>query len=159
MKKILQIIATGGLVLLLSACGCQKKTAQETGGPQTAAPSEAPASQPESGIISSIKDAMGLGKKMECTYKIKMGDGTLESKTYVEGKKYKGTTVIEGKTQNSVFDGKVMYIWAEGEKTGMKFDVECMEGLQTETPPSDEAPTPPQYSKEPEDFEDAMDVY
>jgi hypothetical protein len=165
MKKILQIIATGGLVLLLSACGCQKKTSQETG-PQTAAPSETPASQPESGIISSIKDAFSSGKKMQCTFTEKQPgtQGDVKYTLYTDGKKnFKTQFAItaEGKitTMNSLMNqdnGGTMYSWNEGEKTGMKFTVACMKEVADNMPQGQNTPPPPTDTEDP--YQGATDV-
>src|SRR3990167_9560301 len=54
------------------------------------------------GVIGSIKDAMGLGKKMKCTYSAKAGSG-VSSTVFVDGKKFKFTTDANGEKMYGVF--------------------------------------------------------
>ncbi|MFZ1627270.1 MAG: hypothetical protein WAT81_05755 [Candidatus Moraniibacteriota bacterium] len=85
----------------------------------------------ETGMASSIKEAMGLGQKMQCTYTMNEGGKALESKVVVDGKQYASTTKIDTMTVYGVFDGENQYSWTSATKTGMKMSKACLEKLQT----------------------------
>lgn len=84
----------------------------------------------EKGMVSSIKDAMGLGQKMQCTYTMNEGGKTFESKVMVDGEKYASTTMIDNMTVYGVFDGENQYSWTSAAKTGMKMSKACLEKMQ-----------------------------
>jgi hypothetical protein len=119
-------------------------------------------SQPEEkkgGVISSIKDAMGLGKTMRCEYKFKGESGELNSIAYVDGRKYKAESTVMGKKQLVVFDETAMYSWAEGEKNGMKMTTVCMKEMEKNIPKEQGGREPLADSKTDEEFfDDATDV-
>lgn len=112
----------------------------------------------EKGVVSSIKDAMGLGQKMQCTYTLSEGGKAVESKVMVDGKKYASTTTIDNMTVYGVFDGENQYSWTSATKTGMKMSKACLEKLQataqdmTKSNPSETSATAPQ------DMEKAFDM-
>ncbi|MBO8888972.1 hypothetical protein INN86_14050, partial [Staphylococcus aureus] len=56
------------------------------------------------GMISSIKDAMGLGKKMKCTYSDPSKTGVV-STIFIDGQKTKFSSVVNGETVSGIFDG------------------------------------------------------
>lgn len=155
MKKILLGIFVLGAVVLVS--GCAKKTNPEPGPKGTGEEQKT-----EGRIISSIKDAIGLGKKMECTYTYKSGEETITTKAYIEGKKYKGESEFMGKKQLMVFDGETMYSWSESEKKGTKWSQSCMEEINKENEPEKNSdiskPTEDEIKDASEAFKDAMDV-
>ena len=64
---------------------------------------------PEKGMVSSIKEAMDLGKKMQCTYVINQDGGLVESKGSI--------------------DGENQYSWTSAAKTGMKMSKACLEKM------------------------------
>src|SRR3989344_3780743 len=66
-------------------------TVQESVVPQTA----------EKDVISSIKDAMGLGKKMKCTYAV--SEGGIASTVFIDGQKYKFTSEANGQKMYGLF--------------------------------------------------------
>jgi len=148
-------MATG--ILLLAGCG--NKPADKTGekgvknknGVMTETQAE------KGGVISSIKDAMGLGKAMKCEYKFKGEGGDITSTAYVNGKKYKAESTVMGKKQIVIFDETTMYSWGEGEKTGMKMEKTCMEEMNKNLPKGDTTSTPNIKTDE-EFFDDATDV-
>ncbi len=84
----------------------------------------------EKGMISSIKYAMGLGQKMQCTYTMNEGGKAFESKVMVDGQKYASTTMIDNMTVYGFFDGENQYSWTSATKTGMKMSKACLEKLQ-----------------------------
>jgi hypothetical protein len=153
MKKIFSLFAVIVATLVFSGCGSQK--AAETS-PQKEVPVEV---KTESGsVISSIKDAMGLGKKMKCTYAVGTGDAKFESTAYIEGSKYKSSSIIAGKTAYAYFDGEVMYSWMDGAKTGTKMTLACVNELKNSLPPGKEGDGS-QGVKAPEDqFKDAVNT-
>ncbi len=153
MKKIFSLFAVIVATLVFSGCGSQK--AVETS-PQKEAPVEV--KKESSDVISSIKDAMGLGKKMKCTYAVGTGEAKFESTAYIEGSKYKSSSIIAGKTAYASFDGEVMYSWMEGSKTGTKMTMACINELKNSLPPGKEGEGP-QGVKAPEDqFKDAVNT-
>jgi hypothetical protein len=48
----------------------------------------------EKGMVSSLKEAMGLGQKMQCTYAMSKGDDQVVSTVFIEGSKVKSTTTV-----------------------------------------------------------------
>ena len=158
MKKW-KLAAMAAGVLLLAGCGCSKNSASN----QSESKSPVQQESEKGGIISSIKDAMNLGKSMECTYTVKNGMGEGEdiiSKAFIQGKKYKAINEMDGKTTISLFDGEVIYTWTEGEKTGTKMDQKCLDEISASAPKEKfgaEAPLDDKISKE-DAFKDAMDV-
>ena len=81
------------------------------------------------GVIGSIKDAMGLGKKMKCTYSAKDGSG-VSSTVFVDGKKFKFTTDANGEKMYGVFDGDTQYMWTTGaQQQGFKMTKACTDEL------------------------------
>lgn len=148
MKKILvfSVLAIG--IIFLS--GCANKGTENANQQQTM-------QNEEGGIINSIKDAIGLGKKMQCTYTYKEGDESFTTTAYIEGKKYKGESEVMGKKQLAVFDGETMYSWSEEDKKGTKWTKSCMDELETNTEDSDSS-TIEDPTDVSETFEDAMDV-
>lgn len=121
MKKIALGTLVIAFALTLSACG---EKAQEK------KPAGEMMKEKSSGVISSIKDAMGMGKKMKCTYKMKNAGGEFEAVTYIEGEKYKSETAAMGMKMAAVYDGEDMYTWQEGQKTGMKMTKACQEEME-----------------------------
>lgn len=161
----LAAVAVG--VIFLAGCG--NKAAENKQGAETqsenkqAAEIKTETQSQEGGIINSIKDAMNLGKTMKCTYSMKAGGGNdFVSVAYIQGKKYKATNEMAGRRTISLFDEKTIYTWVEGEKTGTKMEMSCMEELSKSTPEKEEktgveAPLDSKVSDE-EAFKNAMDV-
>jgi major membrane immunogen (membrane-anchored lipoprotein) len=143
MKK-LKLAAMVAGVLLLAGCGCSTQQAQNN---QTVpennqnAESQAPTNN-QGGVINSIKDAMGLGKPMKCTYAIKNPSGDLTTTSYVDGKKYMTTTTVAGNVMHTLFDETTMYTWTEGQKQGTKMDIACAQDLAKNVPQGTSTPAP-----------------
>lgn len=149
MKKIFLSVAVVGMAFVLSGCGA--KTTPQDGGMQNKKEESKAGS-----AISSIKDAMGLGAKMKCEYSMGTGAEAVKSNAYVEGKKYKSVATVNGITMNAIFDGDVMYSWQEGQKTGMKMTMSCVEELNKSLPKDQQDS---QEVKAPDEaFEDAIDT-
>lgn len=100
-------------------------------------------------VIGSLKDAIGLGKKMECVYK----EGDMESKTYIDGTKYKSVTSTPEGEMISVFDGSDFYGWNIKTKEGYVMKKSCMEELAKAMPATEEG-----ENSNPADFETTEDI-
>ena len=145
MKKTLLGVVIVGAAFVLSGCGSSTAINQNA--------VQNPAQQSGS-VISSIKDAMGLGTKMKCEYSMGTGADVVKSTAYVEGKKFKSVGMVAGKTMNTIFDGETMYNWQEGQTTGFKMTMTCINNLKTSLPQNN--PSAPAGVKSPEDqFKDA----
>ncbi|PIP26529.1 MAG: hypothetical protein CO140_04420 [Candidatus Moranbacteria bacterium CG_4_9_14_3_um_filter_40_7] len=126
MKKISYLLILTAVVLVFSGCGKKSETGQD-GGANRLNKEESAGSK----VVNSIKDAMGLSQKMECTYEMEIGKEKFISKVWTEGKKYRGETIVDGKKSYSLFDGEdLMYNWSEENQTGTKISIKCMEGLK-----------------------------
>ena len=156
MTKIkIAILAIG----LLALAGCGNK----------AADNQAPKNEPEvkktetssqgGGVINSIKDAMGLGQTMKCSYTETIEGKKFVSEAYIKGEKYKAVNSEDGKKMTSLFDGTTVYSWTEGEKTGTKMEMKCLEDLSkpAENSPGDSNVPPIKETKPEEEFENATD--
>jgi hypothetical protein len=77
----------------------------------------------------SLKDALTLGKSVECTYTTEDGEVT----TWVKGNKVRvegvGMVPTGDKTHKGgmINDGEWIYIWGEEDKTGVKYQISAME--------------------------------
>lgn len=83
----------------------------------------------EGGMVSSIKQAMGLGQKMQCSYAVAQGDQSVQSTVAIDGGKYKSTTMVSGMTVYALFDGENQYSWTSAAKTGTKMSKACLEKM------------------------------
>ena len=102
----------------------------------------------EKGMVSSIKEAMGLGQKMQCTYAMNEGKESVESTVTIDGSKFKSVTVMENMTVYALFDGENQYSWTSESQTGMQMSKTCLEKMQDSvkdmTNPTETAATTPQ---------------
>ena len=130
MKKISAAVFVFAATIVLSGCGFQKEDPKQAPAPAVKESPVEPKSE-DNGIIGSIKDAIGLGSNLKCVSTSKEGE---VAEVFVQGKKFKATSTIEKKKQNIVNDGTAMFIWAEGEKTGIKMVLSCLEDLKTGLP-------------------------
>ncbi|MFA6160183.1 MAG: hypothetical protein WC678_03820 [Parcubacteria group bacterium] len=158
MKKTKVVLLAVGILLL---AGCGNKPADKAGevGKENKNDVATETKAEKGGVISSIKDAMGLGKEMKCAYKFKGEAGDITSTAYVNGKKYKAESTVMGKKQIVIFDETAMYSWAEGEKTGMKMTKVCMEEMEKNIPKTQGGQEPATDSISDEEFfENSTDV-
>lgn len=132
MKKISLIVCSLFLVLVLAGCG---KNDQSNNGQSNQEVKEVSGQgsqeneDGEDGIMKRLKNALSSGKKMKCTYVVGNEEGKTEVITYVQGDKYK-TEVNVGQIKTvSVFDGDAMYSWSDGQKTGTKMTMDCIDSL------------------------------
>lgn len=113
---------------------------------------------PEKGMVSSIKEAMGLGQKMQCTYVLNESGESVESKVSIDGEKYRLTTVVGGMQVDTLFDGENQYSWNSATRTGMKMSKACLEkmgeAVKDMPEPAGDVPVP----AEPKDMEKAFDM-
>jgi len=143
MKKIFLGMLVFAFAFTLSACG--KKAPEVLPGAENAPTQTQENPTADSGVISSIKDAMGLGKKMECTYADNLNGAALSAVVQVDGKNYKSVSDLNGKKIYSVMKDGVMYSW--GEISGIpatKIDLSCLQDLKKNLPPSQQAASPDQ---------------
>lgn len=158
MKKIL--IGCIAIFAIFVFAGCSKIATKTDETKTTSQQDEKVAAN--GGIINSLKDAMGLGQKMDCTYKTKLDDEVYESRAIVQGEKYKTIENYDGKKMISIFDGKVAYTWTEGENKGSKFEINCMEELFKDDTDTDSSSGDKEefkdIIKDEEDFEDTTDT-
>ncbi len=135
MKKILIPIII--LLILIGIWFVIKKAPapQENNTPPTQSLSDATPPTPEkSTVINSIKDAMGMGTKMECTYALGT-DANTTSTIFVDGQKIKTATSVSGMTMYGIFDGDTQYTWTEGSTTqGFKMSKSCMDEMKNLAP-------------------------
>lgn len=130
MKKILILIAV--VLLLLGGAyywlGGDKEV--NTSKNETSTDSLMEKKTETAGVVSSIKDAMGLGKKLKCTYTTTEGGADVSSSVVLDGKKFKFTTTVNGERMQGVFDGQTQYLWSSDKKMqGFKMDKSCIDGL------------------------------
>jgi hypothetical protein len=133
MKKISYLVALIAVVLIFSGCG--KKSGTDQAGDLSKSGQE---QSTGSKVVNSIKDAMGLGQKMKCTYAMGVGENKFISTVWTEGKKYRGESMIAGKKSVSLFDGNdLMYNWEDGSATGTKISISCMKEIGDSFPKQD----------------------
>jgi hypothetical protein len=127
MKKTVIVVFALAATITIAGCGKTNQNQSENKNQGTKMNQET--EQQQGGVVSSIKDAMGLGKKMKCTYRYTFGDQTTESVAYIDGKKYKSSYDIGNQKTNSYFDGEMSYTWTEGQKTGTKISMACLKEI------------------------------
>ena len=109
----------------------------------------------QKGMVSSIKDAMGLGTAMKCTYTTGEGDKSFQSEVLVEGEKFRATTTMNGTKSYVLSDGTDQYMWTEKDTKGFKMSKACMDDFKKAFPVPEN-----QDSKQPkvEDARAALDM-
>ena len=146
MKKVLMIIVPIILVAIAAGIYLTKKdapVATEKGNVEKNV-----GSKTES-VIGSLKDAVGLGKKMECVYK----EGESEVKTYIDGMKSKSVIASKEGEMISIFDGNDFYGWNVKTKEGYVMKKTCMEELAKNVPKVEGG-----ENSNPADFETTEDI-
>ena len=90
----------------------------------------------DSPTINSIKDALSLGKKMQCTYADASGGKPVQSTMTIDGKRFRvAMDTPEGKSF-VVSDGETQYFWTEKDKKGFKMNQTCLADVQKSLPES-----------------------
>lgn len=126
MKKTFIILPILAGIIFLGGCGNSNQATPTTGEKI----SEADKGSNAGSVVESLKDMVGMGKKMVCVSTI---DG-VETKTYIEGKKYKATITSKEIKMMSIFDGETFYSWDSKTKAGTKMTMVCMEELGKNMP-------------------------
>lgn len=125
-----KIIAGGVIVVAVVGFFLWQKGSNDSAGVAENMKQSMEVVEEKSGVVSSIKDAMGLGKKMQCTYSLESGGESVESTVMVNGDRYQSTTVTENGMIYGLFDGETQYVWTSTTKTGLKTDKTCMQELK-----------------------------
>ena len=125
MKKTLLGVVVIGAVFVLSGCGKPAVVDQGTVQKQTQGNEEKKAGS----VMSSIKDALSSGKKMECTYTTKIGDKEMKATMQTDGKNFKSSSELDGKKMYSVMKDEVAYTWGEGIPMASKLEMSCIKNL------------------------------
>jgi len=153
MKKSLIVFSFLALVLVLAGCDKANQN-QEQNQNQEAQKNQ----EQKSSMISSFEEAMGLGRKMRCTFRVKDQNENFESAGYVEGKKYRSESMVGEKKFISIFDGETFYSWNEGEETGFKMNQECANGLGEPNQNQEQNQEQQRVQAGDKSFQDAVDV-
>ena len=84
----------------------------------------------------SLKELMGMGKKVECSWQTNDEEGNAsEGKVYVDGNRSKSEIRVKGEEEMvimSLTDGKMGYMWNDINRTGSKYDIAEMEKMGQE---------------------------
>lgn len=147
MKKFLPVVLVL-IVLLFAGAGFYLFGGQDASparekseNAETAKESASLQTEEKGSVIGSIQDAMGIGKKMQCTYSAKDGSGT-SSTVFVDGQKFKFTSEASGEKVYGLFDGETQYTWTTGkEKQGLKMSKACLDELGKTASPVTEGNT------------------
>lgn len=78
----------------------------------------------------SVKEALSMGKRMQCTYSMKEGDQSVETSVAIDGEKFMSETKRADMTSYSLFDGSTQYTWTSKDKSGFKLSKSCLEELK-----------------------------
>jgi len=126
MKKLLVIVPMFAAAILLSGCGksAEAPAAKDAGVVKQDAGSS---------IVGSLKDAIGLGKKMACTSK----DANGETTAYIDGQKYKAVSATKEGNMIMIFNGTDFYTWNEKTKQGFVMTKACTDELNKNLPKTD----------------------
>ena len=87
------------------------------------------------GVVSSLRDAMGLGTTMHCTYALDGMNATTEA--WINGEKIRTTTITDKMTTNSLSLDGTQYMWTSTSKQGMKLEKACLEKMKSLVPQTD----------------------
>ncbi len=85
-------------------------------------------------VIGSIKDAMGLGQAMRCTYVAGEAGESVTSSVFVSGQKFKSESEVNGTKVHALFDGDMQYTWMGDTKQGTKMSKVCLDELKGSLP-------------------------
>lgn len=99
--------------------------------------------QQEEGVNQSLKDLMGSGKNLECSWEFEdpEGKGRTTGLVYIAGNRSRSEVRVrvEGEGEElanmdliSINDGEMGYMWNEGQTTGSKYNIAEMEKLGEE---------------------------
>lgn len=156
-------IIGGGVVLVLLGVGFWMWQSRQATAPDAPTDQQTSSDAPQGmvekgmGVVGSIKDAMGLGQKMQCTYTMEQDGKPFQSTVLVDGEKFKSTTTIDTMTVHGLFDGENQYSWTSASKVGMKMSKSCMEKM-TESVKDMVAQAPKGQDSQVEDIRKGFDM-
>lgn len=122
MKKTLLGVVIVGAAFVLSGCGKTAVTNQDVA-------QNSQGATPAGSVVNSIKDAMGLGKKMECVYTTQINGKEIKSTMQIDGKNFKSFSEIDGRKMYSVMKDEVSYTWGDGIPMASKLSMSCIKDL------------------------------
>jgi hypothetical protein len=106
------------------------------------------------GAITDLAAAITSGAALKCTYTYQ----DIVTESWVKGKKFSSTSTVSGMTVNAVSDGVWMYSWNDGEKTGVKFNLEEMKKLSAGNAGAQKSPDMAEISKSATNVQCSPDV-
>jgi len=136
MKKTLLGVVVIGAVFVFSGCG--KPAANDEIAPQKQ--TQGNEAKKDGSVISSIKDAISSGKKMECVYTAKIDGKEIKSTMQIDGKNFKSWSETDGRKMYSVMKDEVVYTWGEGIPMASKLSMSCINDLPKTEGQPDAAP-------------------
>lgn len=151
MKKIQVAFVAIGILFLV---GCEKKDSQNQGGTSATTQKESVGSS----VISSIKDAMNLGKNMECIYTTKIGDKEIKAVMQTNGKNFKSSSELEGRKMYTIMKDDVVYTWGEGIPMASKLAMSCIEEITKDMPKNGDQQSAPSVQDPKALFDNATNV-
>ena len=122
MKKTLLNVAVIGAAIVLAGCAKPGAVDQNTAQNQQGGSAK-------NSVINSIKDAIGLGTKMECTYTTNINGKEIKAVMQTDGKNFKSSSEIDGRKMYSVMKDNVSYAWGEGIPMASKLSLDCIKDL------------------------------
>ena len=150
-KTLLGVVIIGAAIVL---SGCAKPGAVSQDNAQNQAQQN---ESSKSSVITSIKEAMGLGKKMKCVYTTKIDGKESETVMQTDGKNFKSSSELDGRKMYSVMKDEVSYAWGEGIPMASKLSMSCIKDLPK--PEGQESNSPLEDMKNPEKaFDGATNV-
>lgn len=105
-------------------------------------------------MVRSIKEAMGMGGQMRCTYTSGEGMTAVTSTVLVAGEQFYTQVVTNGVTTSALYDGDTQYMWTNGSTEGMKMTKACLENLKASVPQGTAAP----QAEAPADYQSMFDT-
>lgn len=105
-------------------------------------------------VVQSIKEAMGMGGQMRCTYTSGEGMTAMTSTVLVAGEQFYTQVVTNGVTTSALYDGDIQYVWTSGSTEGMKMTKACLENLKASIPQGAAAP----QAEAPADYQRMFDA-
>lgn len=137
---VVVVVLVTGLFVWMNR-GAKAPTTPAPGSGETGAmvpKSVPPAPSEDKGMIASLKDAMGMGKRLQCTYNMNEGGTNFQSTTVIEGQRFKSITVMSDATYYGLFDGTTQYTWTNKDKKGFKMSKACMDELKAMMPSAED---------------------
>lgn len=89
------------------------------------------------GMVASLKDAMGMGVAMHCTYSL--DDTGVTTESWIDGEKIRTKSLVSNFTTETIFDNGTQYMWTSASPQGMKMDKACIEKMAASLPKTEES--------------------